>query len=180
MAEDDAAQSREQSAGASDEAIQSSDSAAEHMRFLGTAIQTSLYAGPIPPADELARYETALPGAADRILKMAESQQAHRQEAEMTVIRNDAGDSKDGIRGGVIVALAALAVAGIFAVQGHPWFGIAAVLAPITALASVFVYGTHSRNKERRVRLADTLSPTVDVAEPPVEQPPSGPQLPRK
>ena len=61
--------------------------------------------------------------------------------------------------GGVVV-LAAFAVAGFFVWQGQPAYGIAAVLGTIVALASVFVYGTHSRNKERAARLEETLSQT--------------------
>lgn len=34
------------------------------------------YSGPIPPADELARYEGTQPGAADRLIAMAEREQA--------------------------------------------------------------------------------------------------------
>ena len=40
------------------------------------------FAGPIPHPDHFAAYEQALPGAADRILKLAEAQSAHRQRQE--------------------------------------------------------------------------------------------------
>ncbi len=33
--------------------------------------------GPLPAADEIAKYEIALPGAANRIIIMAETQQSH-------------------------------------------------------------------------------------------------------
>lgn len=36
------------------------------------------YAGPIPDADQFAKYDSILPGAADRILVMAEQEQASR------------------------------------------------------------------------------------------------------
>jgi uncharacterized membrane protein len=39
----------------------------------------SQFVGPIPPPDLLKKYEDALDGAADRIIKMAEKQSAHRQ-----------------------------------------------------------------------------------------------------
>lgn len=35
-----------------------------------------------PPPQELAGYESVLPGGADRLLKMVESEQAHRQQVE--------------------------------------------------------------------------------------------------
>ena len=44
------------------------------------------YSGPLPPAEQIRAYEEVLPGSADRILGMAERQQAHRLELEkMTV-----------------------------------------------------------------------------------------------
>src|SRR5258705_11795241 len=41
-----------------------------------TQTQT-IYQGPLPPPENFAAYEHVLPGAADRILKMAENQAAH-------------------------------------------------------------------------------------------------------
>jgi len=40
-------------------------------------IQRTEYSGPIPRADELAKYEAILPGAVERIIAMAEIQQKH-------------------------------------------------------------------------------------------------------
>ena len=37
-------------------------------------MRSEMYSGPIPPPEALARYEEIQPGAADRILKMAEKQ----------------------------------------------------------------------------------------------------------
>ena len=109
---------------------------------------------------------------------MAESQQAHRQTLEVAAVNHNARRSMTGLFVGGLVALAALAVAGVFAVQGHPWFGIVAVLGPIASLTGAFVYGTHNRQKERASRLRDTLNPTLDDPEEPAT-PPSEPQPPR-
>jgi uncharacterized membrane protein len=35
------------------------------------------HSGPLPPADEIAKYELTLPGSAHRIIAMAEIQQVH-------------------------------------------------------------------------------------------------------
>ncbi|MHB8129171.1 MAG: DUF2335 domain-containing protein [Mobilitalea sp.] len=40
------------------------------------------YEGPLPPASEFERYERVCPGAADRILSMAENEEAHRHRTE--------------------------------------------------------------------------------------------------
>jgi len=44
------------------------------------------YSGPLPPAEQAAAWDAVVPGAADRILKMAEKQQEHRHELEKTTI----------------------------------------------------------------------------------------------
>ncbi|WP_254908530.1 DUF2335 domain-containing protein [Halomonas citrativorans] len=41
------------------------------------------YSGPLPPSSEMERYESIMPGAADRILFMAEQQQKHRHDQEI-------------------------------------------------------------------------------------------------
>ena len=50
------------------------------------------FQGPIPPPSVLEAYEKILPGAAERILKMAENQSTHRQEIEKIVVRSGARD----------------------------------------------------------------------------------------
>src|SRR5882724_10991866 len=46
------------------------------------------YAGPLPPAGQYHQYERTLPGSANRILAMAEKEQAHRHQLE-PVLQND-------------------------------------------------------------------------------------------
>ena len=143
------------------------------------AIHASLYAGPIPPPEALARYEKTLPGAADRSLTMAESQQAHRQATETAVVNYEVRRGMAGLVAGVTVTLAAFALAGALAALGQTTFGFATAMVAIASLAGVFVVGHFGRRKERTARLDETLNPALDVAEPPAEQP-SGPQLPRE
>jgi uncharacterized membrane protein len=49
----------------------------------------TVHQGPIPAPESFAQYERVLPGAADRILKMAESQATHRQGLERFAVRGD-------------------------------------------------------------------------------------------
>ena len=142
------------------------------------AVHASLYAGPIPPPEALAHYERTLPGAADRILKMSESQQAHRQATETVVVNYEVRRGMAGLAAGVGVTLAAFALAGALAALGQTTFGFATAMVAIASLAGVFVAGHFSRRKERAARLEEMLNPAVGVNEQPIEQP-SGPQLPR-
>ncbi len=55
--------------------------------------QTSLtvrqiHQGPLPSPDDLVRYEEAMPGLADTIVAMAESEQEHRHKMETIVVKS--------------------------------------------------------------------------------------------
>ena len=54
------------------------------------------YEGPLPPAAEFQRYNAVVPGAADRILKMAEIQATHRQGIERLAVLADVASSMMG------------------------------------------------------------------------------------
>jgi Predicted membrane protein (DUF2335) len=51
--------------------------------------QQTIYQGPLPQPEDFAAYDRVLPGAADRILKMAEGQATHRQGLERFAVRGD-------------------------------------------------------------------------------------------
>lgn len=57
----------------------------------------SEFSGPIPPPNIIAGYEEVVPGAADRIIQMAEKQAAHRQSIEQMAAKIEARDSLLGI-----------------------------------------------------------------------------------
>jgi uncharacterized membrane protein len=69
-----------------------------------TVTQAAFRSGPLPEAAEMARYEQVLPGAADRIITMAEGEQTYRHRA---VRREQATESFHALIG----QLSALAVA---------------------------------------------------------------------
>ncbi|MFI5089399.1 MAG: DUF2335 domain-containing protein [Terriglobales bacterium] len=60
----------------------------EKRELVRVAAQVRFSAGPVPPPEALERYNQILPGAADRIMKMAESQhdRAGRKSAANTLL----------------------------------------------------------------------------------------------
>jgi len=82
------------------------------------------FSGPLPPPDALERYNEVLPGAAERIIAMAESQHAHRQSLEKHVIHSNISAQKLGTVLGFIVAMTVV-VGGMFLVHegksGKAW-----------------------------------------------------------
>lgn len=111
-------------------------------------VARSRFSGPLPPPKQLEEYEKVLPGAADRILTMAEKQSEHRQKMESTVVKANTRDGHIGVIFAFILGLVII-LGGIYlAAIGHPygtWFSLGGV----ATLIGVFVYGTRSSRKER-------------------------------
>ncbi len=76
--------------------------------------------GPLPSAKEFQRYDQALPGAADRILAMAEREQTHRHAIEHHVVTEDVRLKKRSPWFAFVALCAMLAVVGYIAYLGHP------------------------------------------------------------
>ena len=97
------------------------------------------YSGPLPPASEFRHHDEILPGAAERILVMAETEQKHRLQAQEKII--DAG-IKTEQRGQIIAALLAITFSGVaiglFIAKQYAY--AVAVMGLIAGMASVFIY----------------------------------------
>lgn len=108
-----------------------------------------IYSGPLPPAEDLAKYNDAFQNGAERIFQLAERQADHRMEIEKVAVKSGANNSNKGLNFGLTVALVGLVVAGFL---GYVNQGAAAAIIgsiDLVALVSVFIYGTVSRRTER-------------------------------
>jgi len=111
------------------------------------------FSGPIPPPAMLKEYDDLLPGAADRILKMAENQQSHRLVLEKEAVTSELFRSKLGMLCGFVVALAGIGAGVAIALVGGTDVAKVAggVVSGTTLLGMVgtFVYATSEKRKER-------------------------------
>lgn len=132
----------------------------EQARLLAAvSLSATFSAGPLPPPDVLKEYNEAVPDAAERILRMAEQQAAHRQKLEAKVVDSDIWKSYAGVVGAFVIVIAALVTAGLVAPHAG-WPGAAAIAGPtITAVVVAFIYGTNSRRQERANRVAALTPP---------------------
>lgn len=112
-----------------------------------TEVTASAYMGPLPPAEAFEKYEAVCPGAADRIISMAERQAAHRQAIEKKVVDSSSFNSEAGIMSALVLAIAVLVGGVICILQDHDWAGAVIVGIDIVGLCGVFVYGTKMRNQ---------------------------------
>jgi uncharacterized membrane protein len=114
-----------------------------------TASRTELHTGPLPHPDILARYDQILPGAAERIIRMAEHQQDHRMTMESTVIRSDVNQARWGLICGFVLSVIVISVSGYLIGQGHDIAGGALGGLDLVSLVGVFIYGSRTRRAER-------------------------------
>ncbi|MGH9680862.1 MAG: DUF2335 domain-containing protein [Candidatus Acidiferrales bacterium] len=111
------------------------------------------FSGPLPHPDILVKYNDAKPGAADRIIAMAEKQAAHRQGIEKQVITANCQNAKRGPIYGFVICMTAIA-GGVYLIQlGKGAEGLVAIISALASLAFVFVYGRTKQKQELNQKL---------------------------
>lgn len=101
--------------------------------------ESSSFRGPLPPPELLKGYEEILPGASERILKMAEKQQEHRMHIEKTIVERQTKQSGYGqIWGGLLATLFGL-IALFLGYKGHDVLAGIIGTTTIIGLATIFV-----------------------------------------
>lgn len=109
-------------------------------------VATQLYSGPLPPASELARYEQVLPGAADRIIAMAEKQLTHRTEYEYAAISSQIKLEKLSRILAFLFAITGLVCAVVVAFFGFENLAIGIAVTTIgTVVASIVTRGAQNK-----------------------------------
>ena len=96
------------------------------------------YEGPLPPAQELIRYNQAHPEAAHRIITMAESQEAHRQKLETF-----------GLIFGFVIVIMVTGAGTLLIFNNKPGTGLVIALSGIATLVWPFVVGHRTKKEER-------------------------------
>ncbi len=107
-----------------------------------------IYQGPIPSPDVLKQYNVLLPGAADRILSMAEQEAAHRHKMEERALEVEAEDLKARARDsrwgqvfGFLIGVITVTAGVYTATKGFQWSGSFIGTSGVIGLVSVFVIG---------------------------------------
>lgn len=136
----------------------------EHLGVVTASQQVMQYSAPIPPSVEFAGYERTLEGAANRILEMAEKEQAHRIEIEKLAYENTATNNEKiheqnminidkyyrndfyRLLAAFIVSIAIVAVGCYTIYLGHPKTGGVIITGELAAIIWAF---THREKKSK-------------------------------
>ena len=97
----------------------------------------------------LQQYDFVHPGAAARILQLAEDQSRHRMSLERAVITSDVRRSWAGLVAGFILGGSVLAAGTSLVAYSHDTAGAAIITSSMATIAGVFVYGRKSQATER-------------------------------
>jgi uncharacterized membrane protein len=116
-------------------------------RILATVTLTQ-YSGPLPQSDEIKKYEEVIPGAGNRIIKMAEKQSDHRMNIEKWVIVCQQVQGFSGQICGLVIAIAFLYGAVHVADHGNPVLGGVLGGTTLVALVTIFVLGKRSQQQD--------------------------------
>lgn len=108
-----------------------------HKVLVGAMMEQSSYSGPLPKPSDFAAYKETLPSAPERIMKMAEEEQEHRQHIEKEIIKSVRRENLVGQIIGFVLALVCLCVATYLGLQGHDALA-GAIMAISAVLASIF------------------------------------------
>lgn len=112
------------------------------------AVRQSHYSGPLPMPEDLAKYDQVVPGAAERIIRMAEDEMKHRHDSDNRM-------AKSIIRTTVIsiifafLSVVILSFLVFFALySGYAQVAGVIAVGSIAAVAGVFIFFKKSNNKE--------------------------------
>ena len=121
------------------------------VRAVARVVQSE-FRGPIPPPEIISGYEAIVPGAADRILSMAETQSQHRQEMERIKMKSESRDGLLGILFAFILGIGSIIAAIVIVVLVPQNAGaISSALLGMTGIGSIiatFIKATRIENKE--------------------------------
>lgn len=96
------------------------------------------YNGPLPAPEDFQQYENVLPGAADRIITMAEKQLTHRTGIEKEIVDKNFKQSATGQIIGGFLAFTCIVLSFILGMYGHDW--LAGLLATTTVIGVITVF----------------------------------------
>jgi len=117
------------------------------IRQTQATIEQSFFAGPLPHPDILGKYDSILPGAADRIIGMAEKQAQHRQAMERWRERSETILTFAGQICALVFVLVMIVAAAYCIVKGRTWGGVGLGATGIISIVYAFIQGHKHRQQ---------------------------------
>lgn len=107
--------------------------------------QQSLFVGPIPPPAVLREYNSILPDAANRIIKMAEDEANHRRKMEQKALIDSIWEGRIGQFLAFLIGVFTIGCGTYTAINGAEIAGSLIGAGGVIGLVSAFIYGRKNR-----------------------------------
>ena len=121
-------------------------------------LQFGAFAGPLPPPEILQGYEQACPGAANRIIEMAESQGGHRRQMEKAAMEAQVEGMHRQFDEARLGQIFAFCVSGLFLISGtiavafgHPIPGSIFGTMGLSGIVGTFIQGRQGKPDESQL-----------------------------
>lgn len=119
---------------------------------------SQIHVGPLPPPEQLAKYNETVPNGAERIFAMVEKQLAHRQSLETVAVEADIKRSSRGLVVGFAVTVLALSASSVLIYNGHDFAGASLFSVSLVAIVVAFVSGSAMQKRlESRLKIRQQL-----------------------
>jgi uncharacterized membrane protein len=115
-------------------------------------LQVQQFSGPMPPPEVLAEYDRIIPGAAERILAMAEANGSQRRALENRTLETNRLLALTGQWLAFAIAMTAIAGGIWLASRGQSLEGLTSLLAALGSLLVVFFVDRADRQREEHPR----------------------------
>jgi uncharacterized membrane protein len=117
------------------------------------------FGGPLPPPQILEAYERACPGAAHRIIELAEAQSEHRRrmedkalEGQISAIGMQFRESRRGQIFAFCISAFFLACGSVVVLYGHPWPGSVFGTLGVGGIVTTFINGRENKKDSKTER----------------------------
>src|SRR6266567_8816501 len=105
------------------------------------------YEGPLPHPWHLAEYEKISPGAAEKIITMAQEQAKHRQFLEKEVIESNIKKESRGMNYAFTLTIVMMLIGAFLLYNNKPTAGYFALFSPAIFQAGAFIYKKRTEEK---------------------------------
>jgi uncharacterized membrane protein len=122
-------------------ASDSEDQVAAAQATLHTITHSQSFSGPLPPPQVLQQYNAAHPDLANRIVQMAENEQAHRHLIENTALQGSINAEKRGQRYALAICMVVVLASFGIIWKGYQISGTILAGGTLSTLAYVFITG---------------------------------------
>lgn len=116
-------------------------SPAGSQRSLAALVTQEHFSGPLPPPSILRQYDEVLPGAAERLIAMAEREQQFSHDIAKSSLQAEVDESRRGSRGALIVSISAFAASVLLGLVGAHVAAATVGGTTVVGLATAFILG---------------------------------------